>query len=736
MPRAFARGIRAALMCVAVWLPVIGAALPARAEMRALLVGVSGYPERPLEGPRNDVRRMREVLEQRAFKPAQIVTLADGVTGAGQPTRAGILSALDRLAASSNVGDFVFLYFAGHGSQQPADRATPQGKDEADGLHETFLPLDIGRWDGQTDTVHNAIVDFELRDKVERITARGAFVWAVFDACHSASLVRGVPDADVRLRHIDPLELGVPRKLIDIARASAPGERGTVRGVTKAPSFTSTPTAATDSTGRTQGRETAPEAVFFYAAQTTEITHEERLPHGEKQAEKQGLFSFALRRALATGRPMSYRQLGQVVLAQYAGMNRISPTPMFGGNALDRLVFGQQTLAVRQWPISRERMTVPIGTLSGLAEGARFAVMPSAAADVDQAMGSLRAVRVGLNHAELEPLAWGDRPAPDTALLPSGAQARLTSSPERYALRVAMGERACRDGCRWRAALDALRSQGVPGAEVQWVDNGGDLNLHFGEHELVGLPADRANQTECEPRGQRPCDDRGRGTVLLSRADGDDPKQLARRLAERLHAVARAVNLSRLAARTLVPDSPGLEATVAILPTGSGMSGRRAATAETVTRAEVGDQLVVTLNNRGKKPSDVTLLYLDARHGLNVLFPALAGDVNRLEPGASLVVGDIAFGDNNGVFGVERLVVIAVEAERLTERADFSFLAQSPLQSARIRGMPMDDEAGAFLDAVFSNLRARSGPPREPGRRTRMQMFGIDLAPATPARAR
>lgn len=216
---------------------------------------------------------------------------------------------------------------------------------------------------------------------------------------------------------------------------------------------------------------------------------------------------------------------------------------------------------------------------------------------------------------------------------------------------------------------------------------------------------------------------------MLSSADGDDPQQLARRLAQRLHAVARALNLARLAARTAVPDAPGVEATVAIQPQGAGASARRAATPAVVTRAQVGDQLVVTLNNRGKKPSDVTLLYLDVRHGLNVLFPLREGDVNRLEPGASLHIDDIALSDNDGAFGVERLVVIAVEAERLTQRADFSFLAQSPLETARIRGIPMDDEAGAFIDAAFSNLRSRSTPPREPGRRTRMQMFGIDLAP-------
>lgn len=717
---------RGALMGLLASLLVCSAGL-ARAEMRALLVGVSGYSERPLKGPRNDVRRMREVLEQRAFKPAQITTLADGVPGAGEPTRAAIVAGLDGLAAASSTGDIVFLYFSGHGSQQPADRGTPQGRAEADGLHEIFLPLDIGRWDGRAGTVRNALLDFELRDKVDRILARGAFVWAVFDTCHAASLVRGVPDEDIRYRQVSPLDLGVPQVMIDRAHATAPVEPGTTRGPPNTPSFASSPADPARAVS-------APEAVYFYAAQTTELTPEMRLPPGEQQREDQGLFSFVLRRALATGRPMSYRQLGQLMLAQYGGMNLTSATPLFAGNALDRLVFGQQTLAVRQWPVSRERMTVPVGTLSGLSEGARFALLPHAAADASQSLGSLRAARVGLNHAELEPLAWADKPAPNLNLLPVGAQARLLNTPERYALRVAVDERACREGCRWRAVLDALRGQGVPGTELQWVGEGGDLTLRFGERELVGLPPGESGQAGCRP-GSKRCNDPSRAELLLSDADGDDPARLARRLAERLHAVARANNLLRLAARVTVPDAPGIEASVALQPRAAG-AARRAATSEAVMRAEVGDRLVVGLDNRGKTPSDVTLLYLDAHHGITALFPSREGEVNRLEPGASLQIDDIELNDKDGVSGRERLLVIAVEAERQAERADFSFLAQSPLQAAHTRGARPDDEVGAFLDAAFADARSRGEPTREPGRRTRMLVFTIDLAPAAAARPR
>src|SRR5450830_198611 len=78
-------------------------------EMRALIVGVSEYPnldkELWLEGPRNDASRMREVLRRRGFAANQISVLADGVPGAGLPTRANILGELSRIAREAGKDD-------------------------------------------------------------------------------------------------------------------------------------------------------------------------------------------------------------------------------------------------------------------------------------------------------------------------------------------------------------------------------------------------------------------------------------------------------------------------------------------------------------------------------------------------------------------------------------------------------------------------------------------------------
>src|SRR5688572_17485605 len=92
----------------------------AQGAQRALLVGVSELANQPsslwLSAPRNDVILMRQALQLQGFAPADITVLADGVTGAGLPESRQIRDALTRLLSQSRSGDFVLLYFSGHGT--------------------------------------------------------------------------------------------------------------------------------------------------------------------------------------------------------------------------------------------------------------------------------------------------------------------------------------------------------------------------------------------------------------------------------------------------------------------------------------------------------------------------------------------------------------------------------------------------------------------------------------------
>jgi hypothetical protein len=164
---------------------------PADAASRALLIGINQYTGvPPLRGSVNDVAFLSEVLSSRfGFAAKDVETLIDG-----QATRAGILSALDRLAARSAPGDLVYLHFSGHGSQ-----VRDRNGDEADGQDETIVPQD-GRTQGVPD-----ITDDEIGDKLKAIRAKSVIV--VLDSCHSGTATRALgakSSADALLGGLTP----------------------------------------------------------------------------------------------------------------------------------------------------------------------------------------------------------------------------------------------------------------------------------------------------------------------------------------------------------------------------------------------------------------------------------------------------------------------------------------------------------------------------------------------------
>jgi len=68
--------------------------------------------------------------------------------------------------------------------------------------------------------------------------------------------------------------------------------------------------------------------------------------------------------------------------------------------------------------------------------------------------------------------------------------------------------------------------------------------------------------------------------------------------------------------------------------------------------------------------------------------------------------------------------VIAVEAEKQSERADFSYLAQPSLPSETVtRGGNEADGNALFRDAGFAEYATRGGRPAAVSARTGMQVF-------------
>lgn len=639
------------------------------AENYALLVGVSNYPalaqELQLVGPANDVVLMRTLLQSKGFAQERIRVLADGVPGAGDPTRRNILAGLDRLADQAQPGDFIYLHFAGHGSQQPSPKS--KVPPEPDGLDEIFLPRDIGQWDDELATVDKALVNSEMNQAIMRLRNKGAFVWAVFDSCHSGNMTRGAPAGDVRWRKVEPAALGIKKAVLDAAQKDAPRTRGLSPAKTGA-------LGAASAGGPGSGG-----FVAFYAAQTIESTPEMKLPAGEPQRKPQGLFSYVLAETLARYEGISYRQLGQQVLQRYAALGVNATTPLWEGTALDAPVFGAEaTATVRQWPlkVSRGELSIAAGSLQQFSEGAIFAVLPTAASSDQEITGYLRGDRLTPLSASVSPIAYGGKPALTSAQLKTGLYVRLVDPNLRLSLRVALpppppsgGSDSALENAA-RQMIMTLRAEAKDNVRIEWVEPGqdADLRLRLSDDKLWLLP----------PDGQWLKSGPGKSHSI---ALDLPPEVLRSKISESFPAIAKAANLLRLASffgsRSSAGVARGLEVSAVVVKREGG--ARIPLEMAALPELHDGDRVEFVFENKGKSMVDVTALYLDSEYGISAMYPE-AGRLNRIESGAR---DTLSIDLNAETTGTERLMVFAVDALPQTATTDFSFLAQAKLDRTR-----------------------------------------------------
>lgn len=129
-----------------------------------------------LDGCINDAQAVKSLLLSRfGFSQDNITEVYNQ-----EATRKRIMDEVAALTQRTNSGDVVFIFYAGHGSQQP-NSLSP----EADKLDETLVPADAWK---------NPLSD--IRDKEQRVwynnlLKKGANVTVIFDCCHSGSMSRG-----------------------------------------------------------------------------------------------------------------------------------------------------------------------------------------------------------------------------------------------------------------------------------------------------------------------------------------------------------------------------------------------------------------------------------------------------------------------------------------------------------------------------------------------------------------
>ena len=651
---------------------------------RALLVACTDYDSLPkkhwLIGPKYDAGLVRDYLlnnvpEPVKFEEQNITLLAKDVAGAsGLPTFERITSAFKDLAAKVQRDDFVYIHLSGHGAQQPERVAG----DETDGLDEIFLPMDVQKWANREAGVPNALVDDEIRNALDAIREKGAFVWVVFDCCHSGTATRAALVEDEVERKIefpdlvDGDEAARATALATYKKAAAASSRALDDAEPRKRGFNLTPTGA-EPIGKGK-------LVAFYAAQTVETTPEMPLPKGKEGADRFGLFTFTIMSKLAENPNVTYRQLGQAVLQQYSAEGRTRPTPLFEGE-LDAPVFGtDKTDAALQWPIvvKGSAATIKGGLLHRLNVGSKLAILPSALSPIADAVGYVEVVSAKNLESRIKPVAFDGKPAIAIADIPANAYARVAELAVDYKLVVARpssSEGLEAETTLVNSVLDELAAAKDSGINIALVEPGKSADLRLAVLRENAIAGAAPNATEMPalwflpPSGDVATSNGARPPLVIIHAD--DRARLLEATKKNLTPIFRATGLSRLAAASdYKPDEVSVEFQIKRADTGD----METLEASSVPRVRPGDEVHVKAVNNSANLVDINVLYVGSDYSITHIVS------ERLTGQSTLEEGLLAFTDSS--FGMERMIAVLTEAPPQSEKQDLSFLAQEGVPAA------------------------------------------------------
>ncbi|MEQ1770889.1 MAG: caspase family protein [Devosia sp.] len=688
----------------------------AQAENYALIVAATKYPNLAekfwLKGPANDAILVHDYLVNNAPQPfaeKNVTTLATA-DGLADPTKANILGALDKIAAEAKAGDFVYLHFSGHGTYQPAidDPTEPDGRDEV------FLASDVRMAEPGGKFMPNAVTDNELGAAITKIRETGAFVWAIFDNCHSGTVTRAaMEEGDVVERKIEPADLGIPDSAFPEARDDETAQRVAPVG------------DAEEAQDKPRGG-----LVAFFAAQSTETTPERNFPvlqpDGSSKEVKYGVFSYTIFSALAKSPAATYRELAQAVLQEYAARNTLKPSPLFEGD-LDAPVFGSEAVASKlQWATALDTgdgsIGISAGQLHGLSSGTKLLLLANPSDEDDKAIGLMEVSATGPLRSIIVPASDDTHPLIKAAEVPKGAYVRLAERTYDFELTVARPDPSSgspEDVAQVNAALDSILAQTeqqdreLP-LRLKLVEPKSDADLRLGVYtegavaELSGDPEQEAAVRDAAPAlWLMPTS----GEISLTEATRTpalalDDTAFEEELTKNLVTVFRATGLSRLGqASTYKPNAFKLGLGLQKM----GSDRVEALDIENTPIVQQGDWLHIDLANESKKPMDLNVLYIDHDYGITqVCRVHLAAGDNLFAPIAGL---------NQTDMGAERIVVVLNENSKEVT-TDLSYLQQAAITRTRdagddtIMGMITDLGAGDATRGPTTVATKASTAPR------------------------
>jgi hypothetical protein len=642
----------------------LGAVAPqSMAAQRALLVGVSELVNQPqslwLQAPRNDVILMRDTLLRQGFAAGDISVLADGVAGAPLPEAAQIHEALARLLKASQSGDFVMLYFSGHGTRM---RDTAKLYQEPDGLAENFLTRDTRSIAGTAGTtgpsLGGGIRDVEFDGWVKAFLAKNVFVWSVFDTCSASSMTRGVERKDTANAANDEVRFrGVSAS--QLVASNAPLVKSVFAPVTK---------------------EAVPKAryVAFFASESHQITPELRLPRKGRDARPHGLLTWAVAEAF-NRKPETWRDLYHGVLNLYPPVidelerrfpNREMPSPVAEGG-LDFKLFSNQELSASTrpvWPALRVGavLTVKNGLLDGLEaqQNVRVLAVQSNGTTLS-AEGRLKSVE--LNTARL------DVPS-GLAALSSASSWSVTpmSEPAAISLKV-----------RSDNALPVGLSLDYPVSVKRVSDGAFDVQVSV-----------------AAPSGYRL-------EVMQSALAGAAPSSVntladASALQQRLQAMAQWKWLAQIADMAKNTELEGFSAELEVSQGGRVVRSERLQAASAAKPLGSNEQAHLVVRNASGQSVDLLIAELDDRGTLRTVYPESNNESNRFERGTRQAPSLKRFPISaNAVKAGGRLVVVAGLAQPQSPPRLFGVNVRDTASDVQIRGhLTPDKERQVFASLL------------------------------------
>lgn len=268
---------------------------PARAETRALLAGVWTYGSAlvpDLKGPANDLDAMETLVRNQGATDVSVLRNE-------QVSRTTLETALHALGMRSRPGDWIVLYYSGHGAE--AEAAV---KGTRDGDSDQFLPLagfDLDDRDLAPDP-EKFIVDKDFYEWLARYVRPDVHILMIADTCHSGTMNRSV---DQRAFHFTP-------------RMALRGLNETMKLAARpAPRFAAVLDTATRDISTPVDRPDLPNLIFVGAAQDDQLALESALP--DESGPSRGLLTYSLEQGLSKRGPD-----GKSLLADLDGDGKVS----------------------------------------------------------------------------------------------------------------------------------------------------------------------------------------------------------------------------------------------------------------------------------------------------------------------------------------------------------------------------------------------------------------------------